>query len=399
MALKNHSLLVTLLGLLFTFNLAVSSEFVPVYLWQTGKSGESVPALPKLTRDNFGELIHNRLDENTILVTFAEPNLSPEDFNAVTQSGDRVFNSLSNIKEDVSTIYLPQVQTPVKAVFKFFGENITTIAAEDFKSEDIESSAIIIDLNDVQDDEDRNHMLARHDKIIVDIYDQLLKKYKNVVALFTGKQASWVAPQEVLSRKVREIPANAWIIKDAEFKFLAYATEAPIFQNYVLNELTTVKTEVQGTTLIATISGGNFVLTFKFGFDPTLDVGTYWYFESVDLVQGTTYSFKVPNKVYPPRRFSYQCTSQVFETTNGDRLSFKNLQIQPFQEAQDVNNFKFGDAYFCVGFTSPAIWSGIFITFLLATIMAIGLMMMMDMKTMDRFDDPKGKTIVVNVSE
>lgn len=81
-----------------------------------------------------------------------------------------------------------------------------------------------------------------------------------------------------------------------------------------------------------------------------------------------------------------------------------NLYLIPFQaeyfaEAQDEKNIAFHSAYDCVGFTSGPIWSGIFVTFILALIMTFGLCMIMDIKTMDRFDDPKGKTISINVSE
>lgn len=72
------------------------------------------------------------------------------------------------------------------------------------------------------------------------------------------------------------------------------------------------------------------------------------------------------------------------------------LQVQAYAVQ---HNSSFGDAYDCVGFTSAPIWSGLFVTFILALIMTFGLTMMMDIKTMDRFDDPKGKTITVNVSE
>ena len=65
----------------------------------------------------------------------------------------------------------------------------------------------------------------------------------------------------------------------------------------------------------------------------------------------------------------------------------------------NTNTSQFGDPIYCIGFTSAPIWSGIFVTFILVTIMSIGLSMMMDIKTMDRFDDPKGKTITINVSE
>lgn len=59
----------------------------------------------------------------------------------------------------------------------------------------------------------------------------------------------------------------------------------------------------------------------------------------------------------------------------------------------------FAEAYDCVGFMTATIWSGIFVTFILALIMTFGLTMMLDIKTMDRFDDPKGKTITINATD
>lgn len=48
---------------------------------------------------------------------------------------------------------------------------------------------------------------------------------------------------------------------------------------------------------------------------------------------------------------------------------------------------------------SIPIWSGLFITFLLVLILSFGISMMMNIKTMDRFDDPKGKTITISAAE
>jgi V-type H+-transporting ATPase S1 subunit len=59
----------------------------------------------------------------------------------------------------------------------------------------------------------------------------------------------------------------------------------------------------------------------------------------------------------------------------------------------------FGDAYNCELFFTPPIWSGLFVTSILALIMMWGLVMIMDIRTMDQFDDPKGKTITISVSE
>lgn len=40
-----------------------------------------------------------------------------------------------------------------------------------------------------------------------------------------------------------------------------------------------------------------------------------------------------------------------------------------------------------------------FITFMLLIILTYGITFIMDIRTMDRFDDPKGKTITINASE
>lgn len=53
----------------------------------------------------------------------------------------------------------------------------------------------------------------------------------------------------------------------------------------------------------------------------------------------------------------------------------------------------------CVPFFTIPIWSGLLVTFLLLFIVAWGIDMMMNIHTMDRFDDPKGKPLVFNAQE
>jgi len=62
-------------------------------------------------------------------------------------------------------------------------------------------------------------------------------------------------------------------------------------------------------------------------------------------------------------------------------------------------NDKFGRSYDCVGFFSIGILSGWFITILLLGLLTWGIKMVMNVNTMDRFDDPKGKTITVNATD
>jgi V-type H+-transporting ATPase S1 subunit len=70
------------------------------------------------------------------------------------------------------------------------------------------------------------------------------------------------------------------------------------------------------------------------------------------------------------------------------------FQVQPYLEER-----RFGAAYDCVYFFTAPIWSGLFVCTIFSIIMIFGLVMIMDIKTMDMFDDPKGKTITINVSE
>jgi V-type H+-transporting ATPase S1 subunit len=59
----------------------------------------------------------------------------------------------------------------------------------------------------------------------------------------------------------------------------------------------------------------------------------------------------------------------------------------------------FGPAEDSVYFFTVPILSGIFVSSLLITIILIGLTMIFDVKTMDQFDDPKGKSITINASD
>jgi V-type H+-transporting ATPase S1 subunit len=60
---------------------------------------------------------------------------------------------------------------------------------------------------------------------------------------------------------------------------------------------------------------------------------------------------------------------------------------------------RFGAAYDCIYFFTIPIWSALFVVTVFSIIMIVGLVMIMDIKTMDMFDDPKGKTITINTSE
>lgn len=103
--------------------------------------------------------------------------------------------------------------------------------------------------------------------------------------------------------------------------------------------------------------------------------------------------------------FSWHCSpSLLFQLKTGKLapLHLSGLQLEPiFGKLEDNEPRKkaFSDSWDCVGFTSGGIWGGLFVTLLMLVILSIGMSWIMDIRTMDRFDDPKGKTIIVGTAE
>lgn len=105
---------------------------------------------------------------------------------------------------------------------------------------------------------------------------------------------------------------------------------------------------------------------------------------------------------WTPFKFSYHChhappirpKKNSSESDAGLTLSFKAFQVQTFY----VGN-GFGYYNDCIGFFTIPIWSAIICSAVLIAILFFGVIMLMSIKTPDRMDDAKGKTISVTVSE
>lgn len=120
----------------------------------------------------------------------------------------------------------------------------------------------------------------------------------------------------------------------------------------------------------------------------------HWYMENLNLTG--VGPLHIREKIAANQGFSFHCQPEIHFrniTTLKTVLSWGGLQIEP------TNRTMFSDSWDCVGFTSAGIWGGIFVTILLLFILSIGLSCIMDIRTMDRFDDPKGKTIIVSITE
>ncbi|KAH6927476.1 hypothetical protein HPB50_004527 [Hyalomma asiaticum] len=101
-----------------------------------------------------------------------------------------------------------------------------------------------------------------------------------------------------------------------------------------------------------------------------------------------------------PRGFSFSCSLSHFRQYNASKLPQLQLQLDTFQ-VQLVQNStgQFSESYDCAGFFTSVIWMGLLVVLLYLVILGTGVFFIYDIRTNDRFDDPKGKTITVTATD
>ncbi|KAL8164468.1 UNVERIFIED_CONTAM: hypothetical protein K2H54_051719 [Gekko kuhli] len=112
-------------------------------------------------------------------------------------------------------------------------------------------------------------------------------------------------------------------------------------------------------------------------------------------------------QITAPSNYSFSCTqvnsfptsSEALLVPSGGSQQWKVLMTEFQIQCYNVTGLRFSYASDCAGFFSPGIWMGLLTSLLLVAIFTYGLHMVMSLKTMDRFDDPKGPTISVPQTE
>ncbi|XP_072759752.1 uncharacterized protein [Anoplolepis gracilipes] len=219
----------------------------------------------------------------------------------------------------------------------------------------------------------------------------------------TGKQCRY-SQTERIKREAAENNTSEFKIKTDRILF--YSSKSLSFKasenpEKILelpdSKVTGASTRKENGTLILTIKFSNIediddlMLDFSF---PVKSMG-YYTLEKVNYdIRGKNGVLRTKRDIYFPYNFSYHCSMKTVFVKDLVWLNITDMQVQI-----DHKNATFSDAYDCVGFTSIPIWTGIFVTAILALIMIWALTMIMDIRTMDRFDDPKGKTITISSAE
>lgn len=385
--------------------------------------------------------------------------MSSEDLSLCrTDKGRTCFPGIQQIP---SKLYLAAVADPLTVLQELAGAEQTdeiVITSNGVLSKPIQGEAgqfVFVDLlNDVPN-ETKDVTFSRHDSIITKLATELSKKHKNLLIIFTGRkssaadhrrvarQAAAAAPVAAVAAAVNTtssapapaaVPASAAVPAPAAVPVVEVTTHSapthakqetddtlPEFETFFnrsrlllyyhelkftnitieIDEVNVI--EVSPTQLTVELIPIASLIENKLTLNITGD-GGYWQVEGIEF----------RNTIIAPRHtsiaaldnFSFHCSPIIafYNASTGEtieELQWSGLQLQPFFGALVPSDgpYGFGEAWDCVGFTSAGIWGGLFVTLLMLLILSIGISWMMEIRTMDRFDDPKGKTITINTNE
>ncbi|CRK96156.1 CLUMA_CG009585, isoform A [Clunio marinus] len=382
----------------------INCENLPVFIWGQ-KTPSFLPTLSHLNGDEFMTLVKSQTDKETLTVVFVENSLSVEDLSQCKLKTETCFQNLRKIQQKT---YLTAVDDPIRALESSFGkqsQKTLSLSNDGDLSEKLETSGnekiLFIYLDDAENNED----FAKHDELMNNLYNLIISKRENVIAIYTARHPSF-SYSTPLIRKARDTAETSATLLKPAAKQLEQAQHVISTNPHFLiamSEITVGTTPVDPTLLVLTQNATAELMevslvydTHNFGMSIKLSGGT-WY------VSQFTYNGNRFHESYPVTASSsrsFGCIELPMSDFN-TIITFHNIQMQPlFNPVGDEKIEHFADrANECIGFFSPAIWGALFVVIIFVFILSMGITMMMDIRTMDRFDDPKGKTITINSQE
>lgn len=332
------------------------------------------------------------------LYLFTTPQLTSNDFTACSWNGQPCFNYLAS---QSAKYYTPSLAAPVSYLrSRIWSGPVRTVNANDDFSVAAGETVFIEFTGFHPTQQDR---LAAHDVDIKGIVARLGEK--GITYVYTAAEE-----HNVLHRAARqakqdvEEPVYAPVLLSRGLNYIIALNTIQHAPNFI-DPRTNVTVAGAAVTYAGPTSPDTTRATLTVATTPALvlnivaDGGRWW----VDQVTFDGRRFTDGNWLGANRGFSFSCSPDLVFATNDtveQYLFVGGLQLQVELEPEEgVTQLNFGPDNNCVGFTSGGIWGGLFVTLLLLIIITIGISWMLDIKTMDRFDDPKGKTITINASD
>ncbi|BES96215.1 vacuolar ATP synthase subunit S1 [Nesidiocoris tenuis] len=380
---------------------------VPVLLWESSDISDknyAIPALNQLDGDEFAtHLIKKVHSRKPLVVLFVEETLSVEDFSWKDEKRHGAFPKLENITAMAAKMeFIPSVFDPVGALKDLVHSQGYTYQKFDRSNLRVKPGTVLeVSLSDPLFNEDRPRLLRRHDEDVTRTYSELLAAAPRIIALFTGRQNSWVeADANRVRREANNNSAISW--QKGSMKLAARSAKLTVSnKTYELGNPDTLtpddRTGFSRIIYTYIVDDDKTKITLRLKFKS--EAGSWSIVDCEVMVNNQNYGLLTPKtKISAPVGQSFNADEIVLDNANGNAsLVFTAFQAEKFSRANQ-KAFSASASSNTVFFTGP-IWMGLLVSWTLLFILAIGITMLMDIKTMDRFDDPKGKSITVSATD
>lgn len=289
--------------------------------------------------------------EQKILIVLKD--LSPEMFRSRDENGKYLFSNLMH--QNILEYYTSA--RDVEAAARVLGATDSKLTMEN-TIDGIKSNTFSVVKNfECPEGEDKKKCIYVLDQVL----GGLTAQYPEAVCILTAETNS-----NLRSRKVRAAdgpaPGKAFAGKNFLFysnglmEYKKQGTEGP--KSIEITAVDALDVTDSGLKLNIDAAGYNIKL------DVVQSAGS-WAVSKITVNNAVTAS---ASTVAAPITFSYACSKSFYlklgkSSGDIDGISISNLQLQLQFHDSGANLNKFGDAYNCVGFTSPAIWAGMYQTF------------------------------------
>jgi len=349
---------------------------------------------------------------------------------------DDAFSNVKSLMSDLTSTHLPNVLSPQTALTHL--NTLVLSAPYDLSTLSLVSDVVNVIVVSLPSTKAGDYVksLTTNDEIIGSVSNQLSALTSPYYAIYTAIQSTMVASQSLeakspkrnlLAANMTDTPSNETRLLTVEDVIYLYMTGLSMSMSptgnpssaFDISQLHVNETESYCSGINSSSSSNDSCVmsiqysgsdplnyfALKFSFDNTHFGQGYWVISRLEM----TFSNKTgeepetvdlnfdPLSLRTPMTYSFSCSHPDWlvpkNKTQGSApyISFIGLQVQAF----GIENSGFGPYNDCEGFFGVGVWMALISLAVMIAILVFGLIMLSDITTMDRYDDPKGKTIIV----
>ncbi|KAG0429293.1 hypothetical protein HPB47_023787 [Ixodes persulcatus] len=389
------------------------SENAPAFLWSSDSHLNKFPqvsSFESIEPSTFSKSMEALLSrDDTLVVAFVQDALSIEDLSK-NSADDGTYKYLKAAFEKSPVVVLPSVVDPVDGLSSSAGEaRMTRVSVGD--PSDVQSALdglrdrhrlLLVDLPETGGG-DRAQALRRADYLAA---PEGTMEESPVRASRSRRHLLAAAGASNLTKGVLEVRSDCLLLFSGRVSasFVpatpAKAPRETVTFNDTLSTKPVVSCSATGANVSFTFPDVGSVKGFKLEMSFQREGSGFQLESLVGFVAGSKALPLQVRDVWWPGGFSFSCASSFFRQFNASMPPQLQVTLGTFQvELSENATARFSESYDCASFFTTVVWMGFLVVLLYLFILAVGIFFLYDIRTNDRFDDPKGKTITVSATD